>query len=59
MIVIGSFFSVIFPIFPLLPHIFQQILLDGDKRDRKLEDRLSGELYDTELATGVLISPIA
>ena len=34
------------------------ILLDGDKRDLKREDRLSGELYDIELATGVLISPM-
>ena len=34
------------------------ILLDGDKRDLKREDRLSGELYEIELATGVLISPM-
>jgi len=34
------------------------ILLDGDKRDLKREDMLSGELYDIELATGVLISPM-
>ncbi len=33
------------------------ILLDGDKRDLKHEDMLSGELYEIELATGVLISP--
>lgn len=34
------------------------ILLDGDKRDLKHEDKLSGALYDIELATGVLISPM-
>ncbi len=34
------------------------ILLDGDKRDLKHEDKLSGELYEIELATGVLISPM-
>ena len=34
------------------------ILLDGEKRDLKHEDELAGELYDIELATGILISPI-
>ncbi len=34
------------------------ILLDGDNRDLKREDELAGELYDIELATGVLISPM-
>ena len=34
------------------------ILLDGDKRDLKHENNLSGELYEIELATGVLISPM-
>ena len=34
------------------------ILLDGDKRDLKHEDELAGELYDIELNTGVLVSPI-
>ena len=33
------------------------ILLDGDHRDLKHEDELAGELYDIELATGVLVSP--
>ena len=34
------------------------ILLDGDKRDLKRENRLSGELYEIELSSGVLISPM-
>lgn len=34
------------------------ILLDGEKRDFKHEDELAGKLYDIELATGVLISPM-
>ncbi len=34
------------------------ILLEGNKRDLKREDELSGELYDIELATGVLVSPM-
>lgn len=34
------------------------ILLDGDKRDLKRENDLSGELYEIELSTGVLISPM-
>ncbi|MBR5395477.1 MAG: nucleotidyltransferase domain-containing protein [Bacteroidaceae bacterium] len=34
------------------------ILLDGEKRDLKHEDELAGELYDIELATGILISPM-
>lgn len=34
------------------------ILLDGDKRDLRKEDEISGALYDLELNTGVLISPM-
>ncbi len=34
------------------------ILLDEEKRDLKHEDELAGELYDIELATGVMISPM-
>lgn len=34
------------------------ILLDGDKRNLKHEEELVGELYDIELATGVLVSPM-
>jgi len=34
------------------------ILLEGEKRDLKREDALAGELYNIELATGVLISPM-
>ena len=34
------------------------ILLDGDKRDLRHEDELAGELYDIELATGVIVSPM-
>ena len=34
------------------------ILLDGDKRDFRREDKISGELYNLELNTGVLISPM-
>ncbi len=34
------------------------ILLDGEHRDLKHEDELSGELYEIELATGVLVSPM-
>ena len=34
------------------------ILLDGDKRDLKREDNLSGELYKIELDSGVVISPM-
>ena len=34
------------------------ILLEGDKRDFRREDELSGALYDLELNTGVLISPM-
>lgn len=34
------------------------VLLEGDKRDLKREETVSGELYDIELATGVLISPM-
>ena len=33
------------------------ILLDGDKRNLKRESALSGELYEVELASGVLVSP--
>lgn len=34
------------------------ILLEGDKRNLKYEDELAGELYDIELATGILVSPM-
>ena len=34
------------------------ILLEGDKRDLKRESVISGALYDLELSTGVLISPM-
>ena len=34
------------------------ILLEGDKRDLKRESEISGALYDLELSTGVLISPM-
>ena len=34
------------------------ILLDGDKRDLKRENALSGELYEIELKSGVQISPM-
>jgi predicted nucleotidyltransferase len=34
------------------------ILLDGDKRDLRREAAVSGALYDIELATGVIISPM-
>ena len=34
------------------------ILLDGDKRDLRKEDRLSGALYELELSSGVMISPM-
>ena len=34
------------------------ILLDGDKQNLKREDEISGELYDLELSTGILISPM-
>lgn len=34
------------------------ILPEGDKRDFKREHNLSGELYELELASGVLISPM-
>ncbi|MBO7462629.1 MAG: nucleotidyltransferase domain-containing protein [Bacteroidales bacterium] len=34
------------------------ILLDGDRRDLKREDRLSGKLYEIELESGVVISPL-
>jgi predicted nucleotidyltransferase len=34
------------------------ILLDGERRDLKHEDELSGILYEIELATGVLVSPM-
>ena len=33
------------------------VLLDGETRDLKKEDEVSGALYDIELSTGVLISP--
>ena len=34
------------------------ILLEVDKRDLKRESLISGALYDLELSTGVLISPM-
>ena len=34
------------------------LLLEGDKRDLKREEALSGELYEIELVTGILISPM-
>jgi predicted nucleotidyltransferase len=34
------------------------ILLDGDRLDLKREDRLSGKLYEIELESGVVISPL-
>ena len=34
------------------------ILLDGDKRNFRREEKISGALYDLELNTGVLISPM-
>ena len=34
------------------------ILLEGDKRDLKRESEISEALYDLELSTGVLISPM-
>ena len=34
------------------------ILLDGDKRDLRKEDELSGALYELELSSGVMISPM-
>ena len=34
------------------------ILLDGDKRDFRREEAVSGALYDIELATGVIVSPM-
>lgn len=34
------------------------VLLEGDRRDLKREDRLSGALYDIELATGLPVNPM-
>jgi len=34
------------------------ILLDCDKRDLRKEDSLSGALYELELSSGVMISPM-
>ena len=34
------------------------ILLEGDKRNLRREEEISGALYDLELNTGVLISPM-
>ena len=34
------------------------ILLEGDKRNLRREEALSGALYDLELNTGVLINPM-
>ena len=35
------------------------ILLEGEKRNLKREDEMSGALYDLELSTGALISPMS
>ena len=34
------------------------VLLEGEARDLKREEAVSGALYDLELSTGVLISPM-
>lgn len=34
------------------------VLLEGDKRDLHRESEMSGALYEVELATGVLVSPM-
>jgi predicted nucleotidyltransferase len=34
------------------------ILLEGDHRDLRREDEMSGALYEVELATGVVVSPM-
>jgi predicted nucleotidyltransferase len=34
------------------------VLFEGESRDLKREDAISGALYDIELSTGVLISPM-
>lgn len=34
------------------------ILLEGEKRDLKKENAISGALYDIELATGIIVSPM-
>ena len=34
------------------------ILLEGDKRDLRKESEISGALYDIELESGILISPM-
>ena len=34
------------------------VLLEGDKRNLQREEELSGKLYEIELATGILISPM-
>ena len=34
------------------------VLLEGDKRDLQRESAMSGALYDVELSSGVLISPM-
>ena len=34
------------------------VLLEGDKRNLQREEELSGKLYEIELSTGVLISPM-
>ena len=34
------------------------VLLEGDKRDLSRESAMSGALYDVELASGVLVSPM-
>ena len=34
------------------------VLLEGEKRDLRRESAMSGALYDVELATGVIVSPM-
>ena len=34
------------------------ILLDGERRNLKHEEELSSELYDIELASGIIVSPM-
>ena len=34
------------------------ILLDGTQRDLRQEDEIAGKLYDIELSSGIIISPM-
>ena len=34
------------------------VLLEGEKRDLRRESAMSGALYDVELASGILVSPM-